>query len=97
MLETYFGTMADSLGQLIHNRETLADALTHMGDQVIETTQSKYRLGNGMSDEHRKAQRALDHKMQLFGLLMDELGFIATRQVKRRMVLMRDNTNLNLA
>ncbi|KAI9498141.1 Vps5 C terminal like-domain-containing protein [Zychaea mexicana] len=80
MLESYFGTIAESLGQLIQTREGLADVLAHMGDVVIETTQSKYRLGNGDSEAHRKAQRALDHKMQLFGLLMDELGFIFTRQ-----------------
>ena len=52
-----------------------------MGDVVIETTQSKYRLGDGDSEAQRKVQRGLDHKMQLFGLLMDELGFIFTRQV----------------
>lgn len=52
-----------------------------MGDLVIETTQSKYRLGDGSAEELRQGQRALDHKMQLFGLLMDELGFISTRQV----------------
>ncbi|KAI8139559.1 Vps5 C terminal like-domain-containing protein [Fennellomyces sp. T-0311] len=80
MLESYFGTIAESLGQLIQTREGLADVLAHMGDVVIETTQSKYRLGNGDSEPHRKEQRALDHKMQLFGLLMDELGFIFTRQ-----------------
>ncbi|KAJ8658397.1 hypothetical protein O0I10_005749 [Lichtheimia ornata] len=80
MLETYFGAINESLNQLIHTREALADMLAHMGDLVIETTQSKYRLGNGDSEKHRKAQRALDHKMQVFGLLMDELGFIYTRQ-----------------
>lgn len=81
MLETYFGAINESLNQLIHTRESLADMLAHMGDLVIETTQSKYRLGNGDSEKHRRAQRALDHKMQVFGLLMDELGFIYTRQV----------------
>ncbi|KAI7858402.1 hypothetical protein BDC45DRAFT_434136, partial [Circinella umbellata] len=80
MLESYFGTIAESLGQLIQTREGLADVLVTMGDVVIETTQSKYRLGDGDSEAQRKVQRGLDHKMQLFGLLMDELGFIFTRQ-----------------
>lgn len=56
--------------------------MTHMGDLVIETTQSKYRLGLGLKLEARDAQRNLDRKMQMFGLLMDELGFVFTRQGK---------------
>ena len=70
---------------LIHKKLILglADVLVTMGDVVIETTQSKYRLGDGDSEAQRKVQRGLDHKMQLFGLLMDELGFIFTRQVRR--------------
>ncbi|KAI9312607.1 Vps5 C terminal like-domain-containing protein [Dichotomocladium elegans] len=80
MLESYFGSIAQSLNQLIQTREGLADMLAHMGDLVIESTQSKYRLGNGDSEPSRTAQRALDHKMQVFGLLMDQLGFVYTRQ-----------------
>lgn len=60
----------------------LADTLTHLGDMVIETTQSKYRLGDGITQKDQ--QRALDRKMQLFGLLMDELGFLVTRQVSKQ-------------
>lgn len=53
-----------------------------MGDLIIETTQSKYRLGPGAKPEARDLQRNLDKRMQIFGLLMDELGFIFTRQGK---------------
>lgn len=56
--------------------------MTHMGDLVIETTQSKYRLGLGLKLESRDSQRNLDRKMQMLGLLMDELGFVFTRQGK---------------
>ncbi|KAI8078794.1 uncharacterized protein BX664DRAFT_270208 [Halteromyces radiatus] len=80
MLESYFGSIAEALSQMIQLREGLADTLTHLGDTVIETTQSKYQLGNGIT--YKDQQRALDRKMQLFGLLMDELGFLVTRQGK---------------
>ncbi|KAI8339645.1 Vps5 C terminal like-domain-containing protein [Chlamydoabsidia padenii] len=80
MLESYFGSIAEALSQMILLREGLADTLTHLGDMVIETTQSKYRLGDGITQKDQ--QRALDRKMQLFGLLMDELGFLVTRQGK---------------
>lgn len=53
-----------------------------MGDLVIETTQSKYRLGLGLKLDARDSQRNLDRKMQMLGLLMDELGFVFTRQGK---------------
>jgi hypothetical protein len=53
-----------------------------MGDLIIETTQSKYRLGLGLKLDSRDSQRNLDRKMQMLGLLMDELGFIFTRQGK---------------
>lgn len=53
-----------------------------MGDVIIETTQSKYRLGPGLKPEARDLQRNLDKRMQIFGLLMDELGFVFTRQGK---------------
>lgn len=53
-----------------------------MGDLIIETTQSKYRLGLGLKIESRESQRNLDRKMQMLGLLMDELGFVFTRQGK---------------
>lgn len=56
--------------------------MTHMGDLVIETTQSKYRLGLGLKLDARDSQRNLDRKMQMLGLLMDELGFVFTRQGK---------------
>jgi hypothetical protein len=56
--------------------------MTHMGDLVIETTQSKYRLGLGLKLDARDSQRHLDRKMQMLGLLMDELGFVFTRQGK---------------
>jgi hypothetical protein len=104
MLESYFGSIAEALSQVILLREGklsqesimkcvltlsfltfhtgLADTLTHLGDMVIETTQSKYRLGDGITQKDQ--QRALDRKMQLFGLLMDELGFLVTRQVSKR-------------
>ncbi|CEG69870.1 hypothetical protein RMATCC62417_05866 [Rhizopus microsporus] len=80
--ETYFGSIAESLNQLIQVRECLGDALIQMGDLIIETTQSKYRLGPGAKPEARDLQRNLDKRMQIFGLLMDELGFIFTRQGK---------------
>ncbi|CAO3597268.1 unnamed protein product [Absidia cylindrospora] len=80
MLESYFGSIAEALSQMILLREGLADTLTHLGDMVIETTQSKYRLGDEMNSKDQ--QRALDRKMQLFGMLMDELGFHVTRQGK---------------
>ncbi|ORZ23077.1 hypothetical protein BCR42DRAFT_318539 [Absidia repens] len=80
MLESYFGSIAEALSQMILLREGLADTLTHLGDMAIETTQSKYRLGDEMNSKDQ--QRALDRKMQLFGMLMDELGFHVTRQGK---------------
>ncbi|CAO3679454.1 unnamed protein product [Rhizopus microsporus] len=80
--ETYFGSIAESLNQLIQVRECLGDALIQMGDLIIETTQSKYRLGPGAKPEARDLQRNLDKRMQIFGLLMDELGFVFTRQGK---------------
>ncbi|CAO3701953.1 unnamed protein product [Rhizopus stolonifer] len=80
--ETYFGSVAEYLNQLIQVREGLGDVLTHMGDLIIETTQSKYRLGPGLKPEARDLQRNLDKRMQIFGLLMDELGFVFTRQGK---------------
>ncbi|KAI9485378.1 MAG: hypothetical protein EXX96DRAFT_544902 [Benjaminiella poitrasii] len=80
--ESYFGFIAETLNQLIHTREGLGEELTHMGDLVIETTQSKYRLGVGLKSDLRDSQRHLDRKMQMLGLLMDELSFIFTRQGK---------------
>ncbi|KAI8645445.1 hypothetical protein BD408DRAFT_459423 [Parasitella parasitica] len=80
--ESYYGFIAESLNQLIQTREGLGDAMTHMGDLIIETTQSKYRLGQGLKLELRDSQRNLDRKMQMMGLLMDELGFVFTRQGK---------------
>ncbi|ORX48289.1 hypothetical protein DM01DRAFT_1409953 [Hesseltinella vesiculosa] len=80
MLESYFGAMAESLERVIQLRDGLADTLTDLGDTLIETTQSKYQLGEGIS--YKDLQRALDRKMQLFGMLMDELGFLITRQGK---------------
>ncbi|KAI8879089.1 hypothetical protein K501DRAFT_25778 [Backusella circina FSU 941] len=80
--ETYFGSIAESLIQLIQTRESLGDVMAHMGDLVIETNQSKYRLGLGLKPDLREAQRNMDRKMQMFGLLMDELGFLFTRRGK---------------
>ncbi|KAG1051483.1 hypothetical protein G6F46_001495 [Rhizopus delemar] len=80
--EAYFGSIAEYLNQLIQTRENLGDTLIHMGDVIIETTQSKYRLGPGLKPEARDLQRNLDKRMQIFGLLMDELGFVFTRQGK---------------
>ncbi|KAG0167618.1 Vacuolar protein sorting-associated protein 5 [Apophysomyces sp. BC1034] len=80
MLESYYGSIAESLAQLIQVREGLGDVMARMGDLVIETSQSKYRLGDGIKEGNREAQRVLDRRMQLFGLLMDEFGFIFTRQ-----------------
>ncbi|KAI8064146.1 hypothetical protein BC940DRAFT_242613 [Gongronella butleri] len=80
MLESYFGSIAESLERVMQVREGLADTLTDLGDMIIETTQSKYQLGEGIA--HKDLQRALDRKMQLFGMLMDELGFLITRQGK---------------
>ncbi|KAI7897843.1 uncharacterized protein BX663DRAFT_533655 [Cokeromyces recurvatus] len=80
--ESYFGFIAESLNQLVHAREVLGDELTQMGDLIIETTQSKYRLGIGLKSHLRESQRYLDRKMQMLGLLMDELSFIFTRQGK---------------
>ncbi|KAI9299550.1 hypothetical protein BJ944DRAFT_292284 [Cunninghamella echinulata] len=77
MQESYFGSIAEALLQMIQLH--LADTLTDLGDMVIETTQSKYQLGDGIT--YRNLQRTSDRKMQLFGLLMDELGFYVTRQV----------------
>jgi hypothetical protein len=68
--------------QLIQSREALGDVMANMGDLVIETNQSKYRLGLGLKPELREAQRNMDRKMQMFGLLMDELGFLFTRRGK---------------
>ncbi|KAI8376527.1 uncharacterized protein BYT42DRAFT_389870 [Radiomyces spectabilis] len=90
MLESYFGVIAECLLQSIQVREGLGDALAHMGDLVIETTQSKYRLGHGDKETDREAQRNLDRRMQIFGLLMDELGFIFTRQGKEETMKMVD-------
>lgn len=70
------------MNDLIQIREGLGDIMTHMGDLVIETTQSKYRLGLGLKLNSRDSQRNLDRKMQMLGLLMDELGFVFTRQGK---------------
>ncbi|CAO3616037.1 unnamed protein product [Cunninghamella blakesleeana] len=80
MQESYFGSIAEALSQMIQLREGLADTLTDLGDTIIETTQSKYQLGDGI--KYRNLQRTSDRKMQLFGLLMDELGFYITRQGK---------------
>ncbi|GAA5812158.1 hypothetical protein MFLAVUS_005608 [Mucor flavus] len=80
--ESYYGFIAESLNELIQIREGLGDVMTHMGDLVIETTQSKYRLGLGLKLDARDSQRNLDRKMQMLGLLMDELGFVFTRQGK---------------
>lgn len=80
--ESYYGFIAESLNELIQRREGLGDVMTHMGDLVIETTQSKYRLGLGLKLDARDSQRNLDRKMQMLGLLMDELGFVFTRQGK---------------
>ncbi|KAL9556087.1 hypothetical protein MBANPS3_002047 [Mucor bainieri] len=80
--ESYYGFIAESLNQLIQTREGLGDVMTHMGDLIIETTQSKYRLGTGLKLDSRETQRNLDRKMQMMGLLMDELGFVFTRQGK---------------
>ncbi|KAI9257929.1 hypothetical protein BY458DRAFT_441147 [Sporodiniella umbellata] len=80
--ETYFGSVAENLNLLIQVREGLGDVLTHMGDLMIETTQSKYRLGPGLKPEARDLQRNLEKRMQIFGLLMDEFGFVFTRQGK---------------
>lgn len=80
--ESYYGFIAESLNQLIQTREGLGDVMTHMGDLIIETTQSKYRLGLGLKLDSRDSQRNLDRKMQMMGLLMDELGFVFTRQGK---------------
>ncbi|KAI7892957.1 uncharacterized protein EV154DRAFT_417846 [Mucor mucedo] len=80
--ESYYGFIAESLNDLITIREGLGDSMAHMGDLIIETTQSKYRLGLGLKFDARDAQRNLDRKMQMLGLLMDELGFVFTRQGK---------------
>ncbi|RCH78833.1 hypothetical protein CU098_004746, partial [Rhizopus stolonifer] len=78
--ESYYGFIAESLNQLIQTREGLGDMMVHMGDLIIETTQSKYRLGLGLKSDLRESQRTLDRKMQMLGLLMDELGFVFMRQ-----------------
>ncbi|KAI7865617.1 hypothetical protein BDF14DRAFT_1823645 [Spinellus fusiger] len=83
-----YGSIDECQAQLIQAREGLGDTLAHMGDQVIETTQSKYRLGD--QDKSRDAQRGLDRGMQVFGLLMDELGFIFTRQGKEETMKFSD-------
>ncbi|KAI8360806.1 hypothetical protein BD560DRAFT_404785 [Blakeslea trispora] len=78
--ESYYGFIAESLNQLIQAREGLGEVMAHMGDLIIETTQSKYRLGLGLKPDLRESQKALDRKMQMLGLLMDELGFVFMRQ-----------------
>ncbi|KAF7727290.1 hypothetical protein EC973_007806 [Apophysomyces ossiformis] len=90
MLESYYGSIAESLAQLILVREGLGDIMARVGDLVIETTQSKYRLGDGTKEGNREEQRILDRRMQLFGLLMDELGFIFTRQGKEEIMKLGD-------
>jgi hypothetical protein len=54
--------------------------MTHMGDLAIEATQSKNMLGPGIKYENKERQRSLDQRLQIFGLLMDELCFINNRQ-----------------
>ncbi|OAD01592.1 hypothetical protein MUCCIDRAFT_165460 [Mucor lusitanicus CBS 277.49] len=88
--ESYYGFIAESLNQLIQTREGLGDVMTHMGDLIIETTQSKYRLGTGLKLDSRETQRNLDRKMQMMGLLMDELGFVFTRQGKEESMKLGD-------
>lgn len=88
--ESYYGFIAESLNQLIQTRENLGDSLVSMGDLIIETTQSKYRLGLGLKPELRDSQRNLDKKMQMFGLLMDELNFVFTRQGKEEIMKFGD-------
>ncbi|KAI8351461.1 hypothetical protein EDC96DRAFT_447965 [Choanephora cucurbitarum] len=78
--ESYYGFIAESLNQLIQAREGLGEVMAHMGDLIIETTQSKYRLGLGLKPDLRESQKMLDRKMQMLGLLMDELGFVFMRQ-----------------
>ncbi|KAL0091648.1 hypothetical protein J3Q64DRAFT_1635804 [Phycomyces blakesleeanus] len=88
--ESYYGSIAEYQNQIIQLRESLGDGLAQMGDQVIETTQSKYRLGEGNQEKSREVQRGLDRGMQVFGLLMDELGFIFTRQGKEEIMKFGD-------
>ncbi|KAI8970357.1 hypothetical protein BDF20DRAFT_826364 [Mycotypha africana] len=83
--ESYYGCIHDSLNQLLQMKEELADNLIHMGDLIIETTQSKYRLGLGLRKDEASAkftQRDLERKMQAIGLLMDDMAFINTRQAQ---------------
>jgi len=44
-----------------------------MGDLAIEATQSKNMLGPGVKYDNKERQRSLDQRLQIFGLLMDEL------------------------
>jgi hypothetical protein len=68
----------------------LTNHMAHMGDLAIEATQSKNMLGPGVKYDNRDRQRTLDQKLQIFGLLMDELCFINNRQEISELVLMGD-------
>ncbi|KAI8979030.1 hypothetical protein BDB01DRAFT_725664 [Pilobolus umbonatus] len=91
--ESYYGTIVESLDHLIQIREDMGDTLANMGDLLIETTQSKYRMGIGLAVDAKESQRMLDKKMQMFGLLLDELGFISTRQGKEETIRFGDVIN----
>ncbi|KAH8550263.1 hypothetical protein BGW37DRAFT_427622 [Umbelopsis sp. PMI_123] len=80
MQETFFINLLDSMERAVREREALANYMTHMGDLAIEATQSKNMLGPGIKYENKERQRSLDQRLQIFGLLMDELCFINNRQ-----------------
>jgi hypothetical protein len=90
MQEAFFGNGLEAFERLMREREALASYMAHMGDLAIEVTQSKNMLGPGVKFDNRDQQRALDQKLQVFGLLMDELCFINNRQQVSELLYMGD-------
>ncbi|KAG2183941.1 hypothetical protein INT44_008952 [Umbelopsis vinacea] len=80
MQETFLSNLLDNMEDTIREREALSNYMTHMGDLAIEATQSKNMLGPGVKYDNKERQRSLDQRLQIFGLLMDELCFINNRQ-----------------
>ncbi|KAJ2958762.1 hypothetical protein NQZ79_g5650 [Umbelopsis isabellina] len=88
--EAFFGNSLEAFERVVRERDALASYMAHMGDLAIEVTQSKNMLGPGVKFDNRDQQRALDQKLQVFGLLMDELCFINNRQQVSELLYMGD-------
>lgn len=59
----------------------LGDDLSVLGDSATEALAGTYLMGAGVKIDNSERHRVLDARVQVFGRVMDEMGFVLQRQV----------------